>query len=81
MAYGFLTFIIKQERKTALYWAVEKNHVSVVKSLLNSDPNLEISTKVKSDAPSNMGGAFLIGKMKNNNYYIGWRYTVVESRS
>ena len=35
-----------QERKTALYWAVEKNHVSVVKSLLNSNPNLEAANKV-----------------------------------
>lgn len=35
-----------QERKTALYWAVEKSHISVVRSLLTSDPNLEISTKV-----------------------------------
>ena len=35
-----------KERKTALYWAVEKNHVAVVKALLNADPNLEIVTKV-----------------------------------
>ena len=34
-----------QERKTALYWAVEKSHVSIVRSLLNADPNLEIATK------------------------------------
>lgn len=66
LAYGFLTIIIKQERKTALYWAVEKNHVSVVKSLLNSDPNLEISTKVKSDIPSKTVGAFPTDK---TNYY------------
>ena len=39
-----------QERKTALYWAVEKNHVHVVKSLLTADPNLEIATK-EGDTP------------------------------
>ena len=73
----FQIVIIIQERKTALYWAVEKNHISVVKSLLNSDPNLEISTKVKVDITSlNTLGAFLMINKK-----LGWRYTVVESRS
>lgn len=61
----FLIVMIIQERKTALYWAVEKNHISVVRSLLNSDPNLEISTKVKVDIPGlNTLGAFLIDKQK-----------------
>ena len=35
-----------QDRKTALYWAVEKNHVGVVKSILSANPDLELATKV-----------------------------------
>ena len=37
-----------QDRKTALYWAVEKNHVGVVKSILAANPDLELATKVTS---------------------------------
>jgi len=36
-----------KDRKSALYWAVEKSHVNVVKLILGSNPDLEIATKVK----------------------------------
>lgn len=35
-----------KDRKTALYMAVEKGNVAVVKMLLNANPDLEIATKV-----------------------------------
>lgn len=46
---GNFKLICRQDRKTALYWAVEKSHVSVVKLLVSAAPDLEIVTKV-SDA-------------------------------
>ena len=36
-----------QDRKTALFWAVEKSHVGVVKSILAANPDLELATKVR----------------------------------
>lgn len=38
---------IDQDRKTALYWAVEKGHPDIVQLLLDNDANVEISTKVR----------------------------------
>lgn len=35
-----------QDRKTALYWSVEKSHIPVVKLILSCQPDLEVSTKV-----------------------------------
>jgi hypothetical protein len=35
-----------KDRKTALYWAVEKSHAQVVKFILGSNPELEAATKV-----------------------------------
>lgn len=37
-----------QERKTALYIAVEKGNTAIIKLLLGANPDLEISTKVSS---------------------------------
>ncbi len=35
-----------QDGKTALYWAVEKGHVSIVKALIEYNANTEIGNKV-----------------------------------
>jgi len=35
-----------QDRKTALYWAVEKGHAEIVRLLLDNDADMEICTKV-----------------------------------
>lgn len=35
-----------KDRKTAIYMAVEKGNVGIVKLLLNCNPDLEIATKV-----------------------------------
>ena len=35
-----------QDRKTALYWAVEKGHADIVSLLLDNDADMEITTKV-----------------------------------
>jgi ankyrin repeat protein len=36
-----------QDRKTALYWAVEKGNYAMVKLILGVNPDLEIATKVR----------------------------------
>lgn len=36
-----------KDRKTAIYIAVEKGYVAIVKMLLNANPDLEIATRVK----------------------------------
>ena len=38
-----------QDKKTALYWAVEKGHDEVVRALLKANPNLELCTRVSDD--------------------------------
>lgn len=38
--------MIEQDRKTALYWAVEKGHLDIVKSILHAGPDFELATKV-----------------------------------
>lgn len=44
-----LNLLLKlQERKTALYIAVEKGNTAIIKLLLGANPDLEISTKVSS---------------------------------
>lgn len=42
-------FCIFQDHKTATYIAVEKGYVSILKLLLNANPDLEIATKVCND--------------------------------
>lgn len=43
---GQRVFYTFQDRKTALYWAVEKGHDDIVQLLIDNDADLEISTKV-----------------------------------
>lgn len=38
--------VLGKDRKTAVYTAVEKGHLAVLKLLLQSNPDLELSTKV-----------------------------------
>ena len=42
------TFFL-QEGKTALYWAVEKGHTEIVQLILDNDPDIEISNKVRTN--------------------------------
>ena len=41
-----MTFISTQERKTALFHAVEKGHILIVKELLDAGANTETTNKV-----------------------------------
>lgn len=36
-----------QENKTALYWAVEKGNATMVRDILQCNPDTETTTKVK----------------------------------
>lgn len=36
-----------KDRKTAIYTAVEKGNTAIVKLLLNANPDLEVTTKVR----------------------------------
>lgn len=59
-----------KDRKTALYMAVEKSNVPVVKMLLGANPDLEMATKV----------SFRTFSKKFFNFnFIGWRYTPLKS--
>lgn len=38
--------VLGKDRKTAVYTAIEKGHIAILKLLLHSNPDLELSTKV-----------------------------------
>lgn len=40
-------FFLLQENKTALYWAVEKGNATMVRDILQCNPDTETTTKVK----------------------------------
>lgn len=39
--------VLGKDRKTAVYNAVEKGHTGILKLLLHSNPDLELTTKVR----------------------------------
>lgn len=41
------TVCLLQENKTALYWAVEKGNATMVRDILQCNPDTETTTKVK----------------------------------
>lgn len=42
-----ILFVLLQENKTALYWAVEKGNATMVRDILMCNPDTETTTKVK----------------------------------
>lgn len=48
---GVLTLLCFQESKSALYWAVEKGNSTMVRDILQCNPDTEICTKVRPRPP------------------------------